>query len=74
MEGLASEHPLWLWGDLAHILGSASGYRDDVLTNPTVSTRHSFRGGLPRVWGGSDGKGYGDEFSHDAMACFSAER
>lgn len=74
MEGLASEHPLRLWGDLAHILGSTNGYRDDVLTSPTVSTHHSFPGELPRVWGSSNGKDYGDESFYTAMACFSAKR
>jgi hypothetical protein len=45
-EGHASELPVQLWDDLAHSLGSTSGYRNDVLGSPTVIMPQLSRGAI----------------------------
>jgi hypothetical protein len=48
MEGHASKLPVQLWDELAHSLGSASGCKDDVLSNLTTISPQLPRGSHPQ--------------------------
>ncbi|KAL6062184.1 hypothetical protein STEG23_015915 [Scotinomys teguina] len=65
MEGHARELPIQLWDDLAHSLGSTSGYKDDVLGSLTAIISQLSRRTIHRLLSGSDGVDCGHESFHN---------